>query len=52
VSHSGTNFRKGRVLLTSAVISKGQSAMTVVQIEKPEDTNLADWFAELRLVRR
>jgi len=26
--------------------------MTVVQIEKPEDTNLADWFAELRLVRR
>jgi hypothetical protein len=23
--------------------------MTVVQIEKPEDTNLADWFAELRL---
>jgi hypothetical protein len=43
---------QGRVLLTSAVISKGQSAMTVVQIEKPEDTNLADWFAELRLVRR
>jgi hypothetical protein len=23
--------------------------MTVVQIEKPEDTKLADWFAELRL---
>jgi hypothetical protein len=22
--------------------------MTVVQIEKPEDANLADWFAELR----
>jgi len=22
--------------------------MTVVQIEKPEDTNLGDWFAELR----
>jgi hypothetical protein len=22
--------------------------MTVVQIEKPRDTNLADWFAELR----
>jgi hypothetical protein len=23
--------------------------MTVVQIEKPQDTKLADWFAELRL---
>jgi len=23
--------------------------MTMVQIEKPEDAKLADWFAELRL---
>jgi hypothetical protein len=36
------------VLSTSAVIPKGQLAMTVVQIEKPEGVKLADWFAELR----
>jgi hypothetical protein len=36
------------VLSTSAVIPKRQLAVTVVQIEKPEDTNLGDWFAELR----
>ncbi len=23
--------------------------MTIVQVERPESTNLADWFAELRL---
>jgi hypothetical protein len=30
-------------------LKKGDQTMTVVQIEKPEDTKLADWFAELRL---
>jgi hypothetical protein len=37
------------VLLTQAVFLEGDCSMTTVQVEKPEDTKLADWFAELRL---
>ena len=37
------------VLLIQAVLLEGDCSMTTVQVERPEDTKLADWFAELRL---
>jgi hypothetical protein len=36
-------------LITADLLLEAIGPMTVVQIEKPEDTKLADWFAELRL---
>ena len=37
------------VLFTRAALLEGDCFMTTVQVERPEDTKLADWFAELRL---
>jgi hypothetical protein len=37
------------VLLTRAALLEGDCSMTTVQVKRPEDTKLADWFAELRL---
>jgi len=36
-------------LITADLLLEAIEPMTVVQIKKPEDTKLADWFAELRL---
>jgi hypothetical protein len=37
------------VLFARAALLEGDCSMTTVQVERPEDTKLADWFAELRL---
>ena len=37
------------VLLTRAALLEGDCSMTTVQVKRPEDTKLVDWFAELRL---
>ena len=37
------------VLLTRAALLEGDCSMTTVQVKRPEDTKLANWFAELRL---
>jgi hypothetical protein len=42
-------FHSPRVLFTRAALLEGDCFMTTVQVERPEDTKLADWFAELRL---
>jgi hypothetical protein len=42
-------FFFSRVSLTQAVLLGGDCSMTTVQVERPEDRKLADWFAELRL---
>jgi hypothetical protein len=36
------------VLFARAAFVECDRSMTTVQVERPEDTKLADWFAELR----
>jgi predicted alpha/beta hydrolase family esterase len=48
VQHTGTKFSADLFYQRLMSFPKRRPAMTVVQIEKPEDANLADWFAELR----
>jgi hypothetical protein len=48
LSPNGTIFTPS-VLLTRVALLEGDCSMTTVQVERPEDTKLADWFAELRL---
>ena len=46
--HTGTKFSADLFYQRLMSFPKRRPAKTVVQIEKPEDANLADWFAELR----